>query len=306
MSEIRNIILKTILIILLIISAWNALSDNSLFDFYEEGSNTHISELTKKAFATFAIARGLNGAISILQETEIELFGIHIALGEALDPLNDLVEKFSTIMLVSLTSLSIQLIILNIGNSMVLNLLLPISIFIYLLCYVPIIRDDKKVRNFLTNLSKIVLLIFFLIRLFIPIEVLISKSFEGIIMNKYDSSINTLKEIDNKFEEEVLAVKGNESQENSFFSNIKEFGEKVKDKIKEVNIRKKLNEMVNLLKNSVPYIIDLITIFIVQTILLPIVTLLIAKAMVEIIFKISPKTEEIHDNKKKNQVISAS
>ncbi|ROR32382.1 hypothetical protein [Inmirania thermothiophila] len=51
-----------------------------------------------RALAAFAVARGINAAISVIQETEIGLsLGINITTepGQALDPVNDLVERFS-------------------------------------------------------------------------------------------------------------------------------------------------------------------------------------------------------------------
>ena len=59
----------------------------------------------KRALATYAIARGLNGVISVAQGTEIAIqpvgVGLTISAGEILDPLNDLVEHFSWLVLVA-------------------------------------------------------------------------------------------------------------------------------------------------------------------------------------------------------------
>ena len=66
----------------------------------------------KKAIATFAIAKTLNASISFLQGTEIEgslvFASATFSVGEILDPLNDLVERFSWIMLASAVALGIE------------------------------------------------------------------------------------------------------------------------------------------------------------------------------------------------------
>ena len=59
----------------------------------------------------------INGVISIVQETGVSFqpggVGITLSPGQLLDPLNDLIEQFSSIMLVVCVSLGMQLILLN-------------------------------------------------------------------------------------------------------------------------------------------------------------------------------------------------
>ena len=74
---------------------------------------------TKRAFLTFASARGLNAAISFLQGTEITAgAGITatISVGQVLDPVNDLVEQFAEMMLLATVSFGVQEILLTMGR----------------------------------------------------------------------------------------------------------------------------------------------------------------------------------------------
>lgn len=72
----------------------------------------------KRALITYGIARGLNGVISVAQGTEVAVepvgIGVTFTPGEILDPLNDLVERFSWIMLASGTSLGVQRVLLDV------------------------------------------------------------------------------------------------------------------------------------------------------------------------------------------------
>jgi hypothetical protein len=72
----------------------------------------------KRALITSGIARGLNGVISVAQGTEVAVepvgIGVTFTPGEILDPLNDLVERFSWIMLASGTSLGVQRVLLDV------------------------------------------------------------------------------------------------------------------------------------------------------------------------------------------------
>ncbi|MFO7593563.1 MAG: hypothetical protein R6X15_05905 [Pseudomonadota bacterium] len=82
----------------------------------------------KRAMATFAVARALNGVISVAQGTEVAVqpagVGINFTPGEILDPVNDLVERFSWIMLASSTSLGLQKLLLTIFSSQAFSLMI--------------------------------------------------------------------------------------------------------------------------------------------------------------------------------------
>jgi hypothetical protein len=75
----------------------------------------------KRALVTFAVARSLNGVISVAQGTEVAIqpagIGLNFAPGQILDPINDLIERFSWVMLASSTSLGIQKMLMGIFAS---------------------------------------------------------------------------------------------------------------------------------------------------------------------------------------------
>lgn len=76
--------------------------------------------LFQRALITFALARTLNGVISAVQGTELALqpagVGVTLTPGQVLDPINDLVERFSWVMLGATISLGIQQVLLDIGQ----------------------------------------------------------------------------------------------------------------------------------------------------------------------------------------------
>lgn len=75
--------------------------------------------LFQRAIVTFALARTLNGVISAVQGTEVALqpagVGVTLTPGQILDPVNDLVERFSWIMLGATVSLGVQHVLLEIS-----------------------------------------------------------------------------------------------------------------------------------------------------------------------------------------------
>ena len=73
-----------------------------------------------RALATFAAARALNAVISVAQGTELAIqpagVGLNFAPGQVLDLVNDLVEQFSTLMLMASAAFGVQKVLINIGS----------------------------------------------------------------------------------------------------------------------------------------------------------------------------------------------
>lgn len=81
----------------------------------------------QRALISFASARVLNGLISVVQGTELSMqplgVGLTLTVGQALDPVNDLVEQFSALMLYASVAFGIQKVLLSIGGNWVVSLL---------------------------------------------------------------------------------------------------------------------------------------------------------------------------------------
>lgn len=80
---------------------------SSLGDF-RQSSEQQLQDAANRALAAFAVARTINGVISVIQETEVGFsFGINTTTqpGQILDPLNDLIERFSVAALIAATLL---------------------------------------------------------------------------------------------------------------------------------------------------------------------------------------------------------
>lgn len=81
----------------------------------------------ERALISFATARTLNGLISVLQGTELSMqplgVGLTLTVGQALDPVNDLIEQFSTLMLYASVAFGVQKALLAIGGHWVISVL---------------------------------------------------------------------------------------------------------------------------------------------------------------------------------------
>ena len=84
-----------------------------------------------RAVASFATARALNAVISVVQGTELSVqplgVGVTLTPGQMLDPLNDLVEHFSDLMLMASVAFGVQLLLLEIGAHWGMSLLLSLA-----------------------------------------------------------------------------------------------------------------------------------------------------------------------------------
>ncbi|MGD9584738.1 MAG: hypothetical protein AB7V26_13870 [Lysobacterales bacterium] len=102
----------------LLLLSWTRLLDQPAAD-YLDGA-------LKRTLVTFAVARAVNGSISMLQDADISVspvgVGVSFSPGELLDPINDLIEQFSSILLLAAISLGTQKILLGISAA------LPVSI----------------------------------------------------------------------------------------------------------------------------------------------------------------------------------
>jgi len=96
-----------------------AIYQNRVFAGADAAAVASVDASFDRALVAFALARVTNAAISFLQETEVEItplgVGVTLAVGQVLDPVNDLVERFSWVMLLSLTALGIQKVLLEVG-----------------------------------------------------------------------------------------------------------------------------------------------------------------------------------------------
>jgi hypothetical protein len=108
----------------------------SLFSVVDENAIALYDETFQRAIYSFALAKGLNAVISVLQSSEVSLgfvVGATLGVGQVLDPINDLVERFSMIMLISSISLGVQHLLLILGKSVFIKVALALFAFVVMI-----------------------------------------------------------------------------------------------------------------------------------------------------------------------------
>ena len=115
---IKKVTITLLLLLLVLLSTSERLDLNS---------SEQLDTALTRSLSTFAVARGLNGLVSMVQGTEINIspvgLGATFTPGQLLDPVNDMVERFSWVMLMSSVSIGVQEAMLHLGKTTLFKLL---------------------------------------------------------------------------------------------------------------------------------------------------------------------------------------
>lgn len=229
-----------------------------------------------QAVVVFGSAKALNAVISLAQGTELSVPFFTFAIGEVLDPINDLVEQFSLVMLASMTSLGIQKILMNFVTSSAYNMTLAFSLVVLNFWLFFRFAKDEKFRTYFFKVAIILVFLRFAVPLMGYVNDVVYVNF---VKTQYN--IEKLNENIIKVKEEVSEVTKNtieQKEQKSFLSNIA-------DKFDTSFYSKKVEEYKNAVDNSSEYIVGLIIAFVFQTIILPLLFLFILYNFVKTIFR---------------------
>ena len=245
----------------------------------------YFDKALKNGIYTFAIARGINGVISVIQGTELSGapggIGVKLAVGEILDPINDLIERFSWVMLVSTTSIGIQKILLEIGKWFGFKILICLSMLIILLgLWLPNIWSIN-----LLSLGYKIIIISVIIRFCIPAVALVSdKVYVLFLEDTYTESTESLEIIKGKIKYPDSLNSENQASEPGFWEN---FLTRYKELKESIDIKKRLSVLSDTVSNSVKYILNLIAVFLIQTVVIPIIVIWILIKLAYYLFRTS-------------------
>lgn len=190
-------ILKSLVLAAALVLAHLPWLGNVAEDYTEQG--------IKRALVTYAVARSLNGIISVAQGTEVAVspagIGLTFTPGEILDPINDLVERFSWVVLASGTSLGIQRLLLEITTTPTLTWILTsvIGISLLLLWFYRPLQQEKVAWAIHFNRFLVLLV---LLRFSIPVIALLNEAlYLGYMEPKYEAAQQQLEQATGQIKE---------------------------------------------------------------------------------------------------------
>ncbi|MFT6431641.1 MAG: hypothetical protein ACJAXR_001241 [Halopseudomonas sp.] len=117
-GTVQQRMLMVIGIVFLILLSWTGVIDRY--------SVAYVDGALLQTSVAFAVARSLNAVISVLQSIDVQMVVVGFSPGEALDPFNDMVEQFGTLMQFALGSLILQKILLVLVSDLFFRVLLTV------------------------------------------------------------------------------------------------------------------------------------------------------------------------------------
>lgn len=241
----------------------------------EQTAEPQLQATLKRALVTAAIARALNGVISVAQGTEIAIqpvgIGVTIAAGEILDPLNDLIERFSWLVLAASASLATQLLLSEVFASSFVNGALTAASGVYLLA----IWLPGNLPGRLWLLRATALLIF--ARFVFTIVILVVTQVDRWVLEEHQQVAmsqltQATQEIDGlqSSPSDIPAALGTQS------SLLERFAAVIDNSRQALDIQSQLTALKRKVESSITQLINLMAVFLVQTIVLPIGSLMLA------------------------------
>ena len=257
--------LLVLALLLILIFTWTPWAQDSARQQATDGLN--------RALATYATARAINALISVAQSTQVSVqpAGVGIATnpGEALDPVNDLVEQFSSLMLLASVAFGVQLLLIKAGA----HAFVSVALSLVAIAWCAVCFSRLSSPQWLTK----ALVLLLLVRFAVPASVVASEqTYRALFESQYQESVNVLKSAPSNEESAPSASlpSVNPASRSSWqdwvpsFKNAPVAEKEPADKVDGV-----VGRMQAFVKVGVEHVVTLAALFVVQTLVLPLVFL---------------------------------
>lgn len=253
MAKYKKILLLTTVVVAVIFS-WLPNTDQLASEQIDKGLH--------RALVSFASARALNAAISVAQGTEAAIepagVGFTFAPGEVLDPVNDLVEKFSDLMLVASVSFGAQQILLSMGGFWLVSLALSLVAVFW--------ARSVLLGTQISPWNKRLLVVLIATRFALPAITLGSDlAFEKFMSTEYQTS----QEFIDSSSEEIDEF----NQTTSVTTEEQGIVERLRNWSQSISFESPIGELKEAADSTIEHVVNLMVIFLLQTLLLPLLIL---------------------------------
>ena len=275
-------LVATAVAFIIIAAAYLGLVDSAGRDYTDAGF--------KRALITYGVARALNGVISVAQGTEVAFepagIGLTFAPGEILDPANDLIERFSWVVLVSGTSLGIQQVLINVTASTGFSIVVSVA----LLVGVVFLWLSQRVPTGVRWLAYRLCILLVIIRFAVPVMAICSDTlYVHFLAQQYLESQQQLNVTATRIRTLTEANQPTlPEQELSLLEKTKRVYQSASDA---VDVRKRIAALKTAATDLSEYAIDLIVVFVMETILFPLLFLWLIMQLAKRVALASHKTQ---------------
>lgn len=224
----------------------------------------HAEAGLKRALASFAAARTLNAVISVVQGTEVAVqpvgVGVTFTPGQVLDPLNDLVEQFASLMLAASVAFGVQLALMKFGAYWGVSLVLALLAIAWTAVQWRRAAAPIWLTRFLVG--------FLLVRFAVPLAVLGSQAgFELFLERDYVADQARIEVTRDKLSGLSAPVREPAAGESLIERSRRWWSDASLD------LREKMDELKDTAERAVESIVRLMVVFLLQTLLVPLLLL---------------------------------
>lgn len=254
----------------------------SITGWVDEIGESYTEQGLKRALITYGIARGLNGVISVAQGTEVavEPMGVGLTLtpGQILDPINDLVERFSWVVLASGASLGAQRILIQVTSWYWFTALVALMVA----CALFVLWKEQGVKESVKQFIYRLTLVLIIVRFVIPVIAIVNEGIYVVFLQpQYEEAKQNLERTADEIEtinKENLPVY---QKDQSFVEKIKQQYQSVVDAM---DIDRQLDAMKKTVSEISESTLNMIVVFMLQTIIFPLLFLWLAVKLMKSVF----------------------
>ncbi|MEO5734513.1 MAG: hypothetical protein ABIN96_08755 [Rubrivivax sp.] len=227
----------------------------------------------KRALASYAAARALDAVVSTVQGTTVALqpFGVGVAPGQVLAPINDLVEHFADLMLLASVSFGIQHVLVAAGGQQAVRLAVTAVLLASAVALWWRRRGKLPSHHPLPRWLRAAVVGALLLRFAVPLTVLGSDlAFQAVLQDDYRSSQRGVQSVAGEIATlgpPATPAAGAEA------SKIEGTTERLKRWAVNLDVRKYVSEVGASVERAVSHVIRLIVVFLLQTLVLPVALL---------------------------------
>lgn len=267
----------------LIISLLLFFSSGVKLPILDSTADKYFNEAIAKAGIAYATCRVVNASISVVKESNVQMepagVGVSLALGQALDPIDDMTERLSNVLVTSITALGVQ----KLAYEMSVSLAFPILAIFTMILSILVWFNYKWVESVKSNALR-ALLIILIARFCLPISSLANEFLhENFFEAKIAESNNKLSQVTTELDK----LKDFTLPETSgFLGTISNSASFLKQKTIELRdaISATVSNMGNIIENLLKLTFLYVSLFLIQVIILPILVFWLLVKLINSLF----------------------
>ncbi|MBU1195493.1 MAG: hypothetical protein KKE62_19560 [Proteobacteria bacterium] len=153
-------------------------------------TDAYFQQAMTKAGLAYATCRIINASVSVVKDSSLELepagVGVSLAVGQVLDPIDDMTERVSDILVMAITSLGVQKLSYEIGVSLVPQMFSMVLLFLSILIWF----DNDRIKSLHKTFVRVLIFIA-VFRFCLPVSSLVN---DFVHKNYFEAQISQAKD----------------------------------------------------------------------------------------------------------------